>query len=405
MTDWPAHYARRVARMDSAEVRELLGLLDRQDLTSFAGGVPDPALFPADAIAQAYARILGDPRLASQALQYGVPEGYPPLRRWLAEDMLRRGVTCTADNIVITNGSQQGLDFIGKLFISAGETVLVSRPTFLGALQAFNAYEPRYDELPGPGSNRTVASYAGSGPERPKFGYVMPEFENPTGRTLTQAERLRLLAFAAALDIPLVEDSPYETLRYEGETPPALLALAAEQAGGIDKCRVIYLGTFSKSIAPGLRIGWMVAPRAVIERLVLVKQASDIQVSTINQMVLHEVASMLVSSSAGRARPVYRARRDAMLAALRRHMPPGVTWSEPDGGFFIWVTLPPRIDTAELLAAAVDRAGVAFVPGAAFHGDRSGRHTLRLSFSLNDAATIDAGIARLAEEIRRALAA
>ena len=403
MTDWSAHYARRVARMDSAEVRELLALLGRGDLTSFAGGIPDPSLFPSDAIAQAYARILDDPRLAAVALQYSVPEGYLPLRRWLAEDMRRRGVSCTADNIVITNGSQQGLDFIGKLFISPGETVLVSRPTFLGALQAFNAYEPRYDDLPGPGSNRTVASYAASGPERPKFGYVMPEFENPTGRTLTHADRQRLLGFAAALDIPLVEDSPYETLRYSGETPPALLSLAAEQAGGIDNCRVIYLGTFSKSIAPAFRIGWVVAPRQVIERLVLIKQASDIQVSTINQMVLHDIAAVVVASQAERVRPVYRARRDAMLAALHRHMPPGVTWTEPEGGFFIWMTLPAHVDTTRLLATAVAEAKVAFVPGTAFHADRSGRHTLRLSFSLTDPAAIDSGIARLAVEVRQAI--
>ena len=403
MTDWSAHYASRVAGMDSAEVRELLGLLDRTDLTSFAGGIPDPTLFPAEAIAGAYARILGDPRLSAVALQYGMPEGYRPLREWLARDMLRRGVTCTADNIVITSGSQQALDLAGKLFVSPGETILISRPTFLGALQAFNAYEPRYDELPGPGSNRTSDSYAAHGPNRPKFGYVMPEFENPTGRTLTHAERERLLAFADALDIPLVEDSPYETLRYAGDAPPALLSLAAERAGGIDNCRLIYCGTFSKSIAPAFRIGWMVGPREVIERLVLVKQASDIHVSTINQMVLHEVASAVVATQAERVRPIYRARRDAMLAALRRTMPEGVSWTEPDGGFFVWVTLPPHVDAGALLQRSVAEAKVAFVPGSAFFPDRSGGNTLRLSFSLNDEATTEAGIARLAAEVRRAI--
>jgi DNA-binding transcriptional MocR family regulator len=391
--------------MASADVRDLLSLLDRRDLTSFAGGVPDPTLFPTEAIASAYARILGDPGLAAVALQYSAPDGHLPLRRWLAEDMRRRGVICTADNVLITNGSQQALDFVGKLFVSPGDTILISRPTFMGALQAFNAYEPEYDELPGPGSNRTAASYTDSGRPRPKFGYVMPEFANPTGRTLSHAERLDLLASAAAIDMPLVEDSPYETLRYAGEAPPALLSLAAEQAGGIDQCRVLYLGTFSKSIAPAFRIGWVVGAREVIARLVLVKQASDIQVSTINQMVLHEIAGAVVTKQAAIVRPVYRARRDAMLAALRRHMPPGVSWSEPEGGFFIWVTLPPPIDTAQLLADATARAKVAFVPGAAFFPDRSGRHALRLSFSLGEASAIDAGIARLADEVRRALRA
>ena len=404
MTDWRTHYARRAARMEAAEVRDLLSLLGRRDVISFGGGIPDPALFPTEAIRAAYDRILGDPARAAAALQYSVPEGDPALRAWIAEDMGRRGVTCTAANVLVTSGSQQALDFVGKLFISPDETILVSRPTFLGALQAFNAYEPRYGELPRPGNNSGTQSYATSEPGKPKFGYVMPEFENPTGLTLTREERLRLLDFADARDIPLIEDSPYETLRYAGEPAPPLLALAAERAGGIDECRVIYLGTFSKSIAPAFRIGWMVGPREVIAQLALVKQASDIQVSTINQMVMHEVAPAIVQSQAARVQPIYRARRDAMLRALRAHMPPEVTWTEPEGGFFVWMTLPPHVDAAELLRRAVADAKVAFVPGAAFFPDRSGQNTLRLSFSLNDEATTEQGIARLAEVVRHVLA-
>ena len=400
VTDWSSHYARRAAGMAASEVSELLSLLGRTDLISFAGGIPDPALFPTDAIRTAYDAILGDPRQAAAALQYSVPEGDPDLRAWIAGDMRRRGVRCAAEHVLITSGSQQALDFAGKLFISEGETVLVSRPTFLGALQAFNAYEPRYDELPGPGSNRDAASFAAHGPGRPKFGYVMPEFENPTGRTLTGAERERLLDFADALDLPLIEDSPYETLRYQGTAPPALLALAAERAGGIDAGRVIYLGTFSKSIAPAFRIGWMVGPAEVIARLALIKQASDIQTSTINQKVMLRVAPEVVPVQADRVRPVYRARRDAMLRALRAHMPPGVTWTEPEGGFFVWVTLPEALDAGALLRRAVDEAKVAFVPGAAFFPGRSGANTLRLSFSLADPARTEQGIARLAGVIR-----
>ena len=217
-------------------------------------------------------------------------------------------------------------------------------------MQAFNAYEPRYDELPKPESNRTPESFRGAAGGRPKFGYVMPEFENPTGRTLSRAERERLLDFAEALDIPLVEDLPYETLRYPGEPVPLLISLAAERAGGIDACRVLHCGTFSKSVVPGLRVGWIVGPRAAIERLVLAKQAGDIQTSTINQMVLAEVAPTVIAAQAAKVRPVYRARRDAMLAALRETMPAGVSWTEPEGGFFIWVTLPERIDTASCCA-------------------------------------------------------
>ena len=400
MTNWSSHYARRAARMESAEVRDLLAVFARKDITSFAGGIPDPSLFPTEAIAAAYAAVLGDPKRAAAALQYSVPEGHPSLRRWLAADMTARGTPCAPENVLVTNGSQQALDTIGKLFISEGETVLVSAPTFLGAVQAFNAYEPRFDELPGPESNRTPDSFRAPGRARPKFGYVMPEFENPTGRTLTRAERLRLLDFAETLDIPLVEDSPYETLRYSGQAVPLLLTLAAERAGGIDACRVLHCGTFSKSIVPGLRVGWVIGPRAVIERLMLAKQAADIQTSTINQMVLADIAGAMVPAQAEKVRPIYRARRDAMLAALRAHMPPGVTWTEPEGGFFIWVALPDHIDTSALLKRAVDEARVAYVPGSAFFAGGGGRNMLRLSFSVTNETEIAEGMSRLAALIR-----
>jgi DNA-binding transcriptional MocR family regulator len=391
--------------MESAEVRELLAVFARRDITSFAGGIPDPSLFATAPIAAAYAAVLADPGRAAAALQYSVPEGHASLRAWLAADMTRRGTPCAPQNVLVTNGSQQALDIIGKLFISEGETVLVGAPTFLGAVQAFNAYEPRYDDLPTPESNRSPESFRAPDGRRPKFGYVMPEFENPTGRTLKRAERLRLLDFADALDIPLVEDSPYETLRYSGEAVPLLISLAAERAGGIDACRVLHCGTFSKSIVPGLRIGWIIGPRAVIERLILAKQAGDIQTSTINQMVLAEIAPTLIGAQAEKVRPVYRARRDAMLSALRETMPAGVSWTEPKGGFFVWVTLPERIDTSAMLKRAVAEAHVAYVPGSAFFAHGGGRHFLRLSFSVTDEATIADGIARLAALIRAELAA
>lgn len=396
-------FASRSSRMKASEIRELLKLLDQPDIISFAGGIPDPALFPTEAIRAAFDAILSAPREAASALQYSVPEGDAGLRAWIAEDMRRRGVRCIAENVLVTSGSQQALDFLGKLFVSPDETILVSRPTFLGALQAFEPYEPRYGELPHPGSNRGAASFAQRAPDKPKFGYVMPEFENPTGRTLDEAGRAGLLDFAEALDIPLIEDSPYETLRYEGTAPPALLAMAAERVGGIEAARVLYLGTFSKSIAPAFRIGWIVGPQAVIRRLALVKQASDIQVSTINQKVMLRVAPEILPVQAERVRPVYRARRDAMLGALRAHMPSGVVWTEPEGGFFVWVTLPEGIDAAALLDRAIAEARVGFVPGAAFFPNRSGGNTLRLSFSLADPAATEAGIARLAEVVRRML--
>jgi DNA-binding transcriptional MocR family regulator len=386
--------------MQASEIRELLKLLDQPDIISFAGGIPDPALFPHHEIAAAYQRILGDPQRSAVALQYSISEGYLPLREWLAGYMGRLGVGCTPENILITNGSQQALDFIGKLFLSPGDTALVAWPTYLGALQAFNSYEPRFDVLPGPNTNRSLESYTDGGKAKPKFGYVMPEFQNPTGTSLSLAERERLLDTAEEFDLPLAEDSAYEKLRYDGERVPSLLALASARAGGIDHCKVLYCGTFSKSIVPALRIGWIVAAKPVIQKLVLMKQASDLHVSTLNQMVMYEVASALIEDLADKMRHVYRERRDAMVAALDRYMPEGVSFTRPEGGMFVWVTLPEGIDGAALLKRCIEVGRVAFVPGAAFFADRSCRNTMRMSFSLIPPAKIEEGIKRLASVLK-----
>jgi DNA-binding transcriptional MocR family regulator len=396
--DWSHHFARRADRMQASEIRELLKLLDQPDIISFAGGIPDPKLFPVAAIAEASQKILSDPKNAVAALQYSLSEGYPPLRQWIADYMERRGLACAADNILITNGSQQALDFLGKLFITPGDTILTASPTYLGALQAFNAYEPVYDTLPTGDSNRTPYSYKTNG-VTPKFAYVMPEFQNPTGTTMDAAARNALLDFAASLDMPVIEDNAYECLRYDGDALPSLTELAARRAGGIDKARAIYCGTFSKSIVPALRIGWIIAPKAVIEKLVLIKQASDLHVSSFNQMVMYEVASRLIDTHTTEIRAVYKRRRDAMLDALEKSMPKTVAWTKPQGGMFVWLTLPEPIDSAVLLKRSIDQARVAFVPGAAFFPDRSGRNSLRLSFSLNDPEITAEGIRRLAVQI------
>lgn len=394
MIDWTSHYAERAKRMTASEIRELLKLLDQPDIISFAGGIPDPGLFPTAEIADAFGRVLNDPARAKIALQYAVSEGYKPLREWIASYMAKLGAPCGADNIVITNGSQQALDFLGKLFITPGEPMLVAWPTYLGALQAFSCYEPTYDVLPGPDNNRTVESYA-KGAGAPRLGYCMPEFQNPTGTSLTLQERLQMLDTADALDLPLIEDAAYEKLRYDGERLPSLLALDIARKGGIENSRVIYSGTFSKSIVPALRIGWIVAAQPVIQKLVIVKQASDLHASTLNQIVMHEVASKIIEEHARTILPVYKARRDAMLAALAAHMPKGVQWTKPQGGMFVWVTLPEGMDGAALLARAIQEARVAFVPGTAFFADRGRSNYLRLSFSLSDEASIAEGIRRL----------
>jgi DNA-binding transcriptional MocR family regulator len=394
--DWEGSFAPRMRRAKGSAIRELLKLLDEPGIISFAGGIPDPALFPREEIAAAAQRILGDPRMAAIALQYAPSEGYAPLRRFIAGLMAERGVACAIDNILITSGSQQALDFIGRLFLTPGDTVLVARPTYLGALQAFSAHEPVYEPLPGPGSNRMPESRDSDGARRVKFAYAVADFQNPTGESLSLAERRELVADAAALGLPLVEDAAYDELRYDGAALPSLLALDAGRAGGIDAGGVLYCGTFSKTIAPALRIGWIAAPRAVIDRLVLIKQASDLHTSTLDQMILHDVASTIAPDHLARIRRTYRARRDAMLAALGEFFPAACRWTRPEGGMFVWVTLPAHLDAEELLRRSLAEAKVAFVPGRSFHADGTGGNTLRLNFSLNSESTIRDGIGRLA---------
>ncbi|HEY6918806.1 MAG TPA: PLP-dependent aminotransferase family protein [Tabrizicola sp.] len=401
---WTDILATRTARMKASEIRELLKLLDQPDILSFAGGIPDPALFPKDAFAAAYAEVLASPQ-GEAALQYSVSEGYRPLRDWIAIRMQALGIPCTPDNILITSGSQQALDYLGKLLISPGDTALVGWPTYLGALGAFNAYEPRYDRLD-PLANRPADSFAtqaAANGGRVKFAYLSTDFANPTGQTLDLAARTAILDLADALDIAIIEDAAYQTLRYDGDPIPPILALEIARKGSIEAARTLYCGSFSKSLAPGLRVGWVCGATEVIRRLVLMKQAADLHSPTINQIVTHLVARDHFDAHVATLRDTYKARRDRMLAALAREMPEGVTWTRPDGGMFIWLTLPPQIDAAHLLAASLETERVAFVPGRAFFADGSNGNTLRLSFSCADEGMIDDGMRRLGQAIRRAL--
>ncbi|TPM06446.1 PLP-dependent aminotransferase family protein [Mesorhizobium sp. B2-3-11] len=390
--------ASRSSRMKASEIRELLKLLDQPDIISFAGGIPDPSLFPSDAIRGAYGDVLGGAE-AGAALQYQVSEGYLPLRRWLAGQMGKLGIACDEANIFITSGSQQALDYLGKLFLSPGDTALVTWPTYLGALQAFNAYEPRYDRLRPEGGNMTPAAYhtaAAANGGRMKFAYLVPDFANPTGSTLDRKQREAVLDLAGELDIAVIEDAAYRALRYDGEGVPPILALDCARPGGIDKARTLYCGSFSKILSPGMRVGWVCAPRHVVEKLVLMKQASDLHSPSVNQMVMHRVAESVFDSQVEKLIGAYRERRDGLLGALEANMPDGVSWSRPEGGMFVWVTLPEGTDATELLARSVKEARVAFVPGNAFYADGTGRNTLRLSFTLADRRAVSEGIPRLA---------
>lgn len=400
--------ASRSSRMKASEIRELLKLLDQPDIISFAGGIPDASLFPAEAIAGAYQSVLSGGE-AGAALQYQVSEGYAPLRRWLAGEMGKLGVACDEGNIFITSGSQQALDYLGKLFLSPGDTALVTWPTYLGALQAFNAYEPRYDRLMPDGGNMTPDAYraaaaapsaSSKGGGRVKFAYLVPDFANPTGNTLNRQQREAVLDLAGELDIAVIEDAAYRALRYDGEPVPPILALDCARSGGIDKARTLYCGSFSKILSPGMRVGWVCAPRHVVEKLVLMKQASDLHSPSVNQMVMHRVAETVFDNQVDKLIGAYRQRRDALISALDAHMPKGVAWSRPEGGMFVWVTLPEGADAATLLARSVKEARVAFVPGGAFFADGTGRNTLRLSFTLANRRAVEEGIPRLAALLR-----
>lgn len=398
-------FATRANRMKASEIRELLKLLDQPDIISFAGGIPDPDLFPKTAFQDAFAEALNGP-MAAQGLQYSTSEGHKPLRVWIAAQMQAIGIPATPDNILITSGSQQALDYLGKLFLSPGDTALVGWPTYLGALGAFNAYEPRYDKLD-PLSNRSGTDYAAAAKEAggaAKFAYLSVDFANPTGATVSRAARERVIDLAEEMDIAVIEDAAYQSLRFDGDAIPPILALEAERRNGdLEACRTIYCGSFSKTLSPGLRVGWVCAAMPVISQLVLMKQAADLHSATLNQIAVASVAEQHFDSHIDTIRNAYRARRDAMLEALQAHMPDGVNWTKPEGGMFIWVTLPDTLDGADLLKQSLESERVAFVPGHAFFADGSGRNTLRLSYSTSTEGKIAEGIERLGQLITRAL--
>ncbi|WP_282078133.1 PLP-dependent aminotransferase family protein [Epibacterium ulvae] len=384
--------------MKASEIRELLKLLDQPEVISFAGGIPDPEFFPREAFQRASAEVLTQ----AEPLQYSISEGDLGLRQQLKAHMADLGVPCGVENILITSGSQQALDYIGKLFLSPGDTALVESPTYLGALAAFNAYEPRYDRLQVQGNQSPEVSTAAAQAAGScvKLAYVVPDFSNPTGETLGCGAREALLDRATTLDCAVIEDAAYQALRYEGEAIPSILSLELKRTGDINRCRTLYCGSFSKTLAPGLRVGWIVAAKPLIDQMVLIKQASDLHSPTLNQMLVSHVLSEGFPAHLEHLRKSYRERRDVMLNALTSYMPEGVHWSQPEGGMFVWLTLPPHIDGAALLKRALEQEKIAFVPGQAFHADGSGANTARLSFSCGKPDSIGEGVQRLARVLK-----
>ncbi|TCP14422.1 PLP-dependent aminotransferase family protein [Simplicispira metamorpha] len=389
MTNWTL--AARAAKMNPSAIREILKLTDKPGIISLAGGLPAPQTFPLDAFTAACNTVMA--RDGAAALQYATSEGFAPLRRAVA-DMLPWAVD--PDQVLITTGSQQALDLIGKVLLDKDSRMLVETPTYLGALQAFAPQEPIAVGVASDDDGILVddfAAKAGTGADKARLAYVLPNFQNPTGRTMTEARRAALVAKAAELGIPLIEDNPYGELWF-GEAPPAPLT-----ARNPDGC--IYMGSFSKVLAPGLRIGFLVAPKAIYPKLLQAKQAADLHTPGFNQRVVAEVIQGdFLARHVPTIRALYQRQRDTMLAALEREMAGlDVTWTRPAGGMFLWLRLPAGMDAQALLPTAVER-NVAFVPGAPFYATEADARTLRLSYVTASSAQIDTAIAALAEAIR-----
>jgi len=394
-TPWEYRYANRTQRMGSSIIRELLKWTEQADILSFAGGLPAPEVFPVEKFKEACNTILDE--FGAQALQYSTTEGYRPLREMIACHATRFGIDIAPDNILITSGSQQALDFIGRVFINQGDHIVCESPTYLGALQAWNAYGAQYISVPSDENGMIVDELEKALRVGPKFIYVLPNFQNPAGSTLNLERRKRLVELADRYGVPIIEDDPYGQLRYEGEHLPAVVTLDSQFRGddGTYTGNVIYLSTFSKILAPGIRLAWVVAPQQVIRKLVMAKQAADLHTATFNQMVAFEVGKHgFLDEHVKFIRATYKERRDIMLETMDEVFPSEVRWTHPQGGMFLWGILPKGMDAAEVLKVAIEKK-VAFVPGGSFHPNGGGENTMRLNFSFSSPEIIREGITRL----------
>jgi 2-aminoadipate transaminase len=393
---WAHRYAQRTKTVKSSIIRELLKLTTNPEIISFAGGLPAPEVFPVERFRQACEKVLAAAPTA--ALQYGPSEGYQPLRELIVAQMAKNGILATIDNVLITNGSQQALDLIAKLLINRGDRILVESPTYLGALQAFDLMGAEYVTVPVDGKGLQTRLLEGALRSGPKFMYILPNFQNPGGVTLSEDRRTQLVWLSDKYGIPIIEDDPYGQLRYEGEHIKPLIVLDRINAlrdNGYHFGNVIYLSTFSKVLAPGLRLGWIVAPPDVITRLVQLKQSADLHTSTFAQMVMYEVArDGFLDEHVKTIRACYKERRDAMLAALDDFFPPEAKWTHPRGGLFLWVTLPSGVDCMRLFDAAI-KHNVAFVPGQPFFAEGDSGSHMRLNFSNATPEMLREGIRRL----------
>jgi 2-aminoadipate transaminase len=387
-------FARRMGAVRPSTIREILKVTEQAEIISFAGGLPAPELFPVAQVLAATQHVLSEGGAA--ALQYGPSEGFAPLRECFAAESRRRGIACTADDILITTGSQQPLDLAGKIFLDAGDCVLTESPTYMAALQAFQSYEVRFASVPTDGDGLIPEALPELiEREHPKFLYTIPSFQNPTGVTLTEERRKKLYSIAARYGLIVIEDDPYGALRYAGNDIAPIKSLDTE---GL----VIYQSTVSKIIAPGLRVGWVVAREEIRRKLTIAKQAADLHTSSLDQRIVHRYLTEFDSHAHIQLiRKSYGERHAIMDAALHAAMPSGYSWTHPEGGMFLWITCPENVNTSDLMLKALERK-VLFVPGRDFFPDASGERFMRLNFSNASAEKIREGIGRLAEVCKEA---
>jgi 2-aminoadipate transaminase len=399
-TQWEQRYAQRTQRMKGSAIRELLKLTENPEIISFAGGMPAPEVFPTQEFAEACSRVLKN--YSAQALQYGTTEGYAPLREMIADFSSRPGFMVTPDNVMITSGSQQALDLIGKIFINRGDRILVENPTYLGALQAWNAYGSEYATVASDDHGMCTDELELALRCGPKLIYNLPNFQNPSGTTMPLERRLQLVEIADRSGVPIIEDDPYGRLRFEGSHIPSVIELDSQvhQNSGGYNGNVIYLSTFSKILAPGLRLAWVIAPKEVIRKLVQAKQGCDLNTSTLNQLVAHEVSkNNFIDVHIKKIIACYHERRDVMLDTLVEFMPGEVRWTHPEGGLFLWVTLPENLSATTIFPDSI-KEKVAYVPGESFFPLGGGQNTMRLNFSFSNPIQIATGIERLSRVIR-----
>jgi 2-aminoadipate transaminase len=383
------HFAERAQQLQASFIREILKITQRPEIISFAGGLPSPATFPVERMKEAFDKVLTDN--GRVALQYGPTDGYAPLREWIANHLSTEGSRIVPEQILMVSGSQQALDLLGKVMIDEGSRVLVETPSYLGALQAFSVYRPEFKSV-ATDEHGLVPSSIAPVAKGARMLYSLPNFQNPTGRSLSVERRRELVETCAQLGLPLIEDDPYGALSYKGEPSPRMVAMNPDG--------VIYMGSFSKVLTPGIRLGYVCAPLPLVRRLELAKQAADLHTAQLTQMVVHEVVKDgFLDRHIPTIRELYGNQCQVMLDALAEHFPAGATWTKPEGGMFIWVTLPKQIDAMKLLDQAI-AARVAFVPGSPFYANEPETNTLRLSFVTVPPERIREGIAVLGKLIK-----